>query len=87
MTLVLPIDITELMLTRTAFHRNGDIKGAARRYSSTNAGHDDDGDVVERDVCRRFRYEHEALIEAEEVPLVGLDTTLDTGLLMVAAIC
>lgn len=72
------------MFACTSLHCNRNVKGAASGYSSTNSRHDNDGDVVERDISRGFRYEHEALIKAKEVSFIGLDAALDTGLLMMA---
>ena len=42
-----PIDVTELMLARASFQRNGDIKCSACRHSTTDPRHDNYGYVVE----------------------------------------
>ncbi len=59
-----PVDVTELMFTHAVLERHGDVKGPAGRDGSTHARHGDAVDVVEGDVGRRFRHEHEALVEA-----------------------
>ena len=73
------------MLASAAFERHCNVKRPTGRYISAHPGHCDAGNVLERDVRGGLRYEHEALVEAEEEPLVRLDRALDPGLLMEAA--
>ena len=80
-----PVDVAELMLSQPTLQRDRNVKRPARRHGPTHPRHGDDLDVVERDVRGRLGYEHEALVETEQVSLVGLDGALDAGLLVVAA--
>ena len=72
------------MLPATALGRDGYVERTASRNRTTNARHDDDSDVVEGDVCRRLRNEHEALVQHEEMAFVGFDAAFDSCLPMVA---
>ena len=71
------------MLARASFERDGDIECPAGGYRTTNSRHDDYGNVVEGYVSRGLRDEHEALVHAEQVAFIGLDTTFDSRLLVV----
>jgi len=81
----LPIDVAKLVFATSVFRYDSNVKCSACRYSTTNSRHDNDRYGVERYVGSRLRYEHEALIQAEEVTFVGFDTTLYPRLLMMAA--
>jgi len=79
-----PINVGELVLCHASLHGEGDIEGATRRHCSAYPRHGHGSDVIHADVSCRLGDEHEGLVEAEQMTLVGLDGALDARLLMMA---
>lgn len=80
--LLFAVDVAKLMIAATAFCGDCDIKRSACGDGTANPRHDDDGDVVEGNVCGWFGDEHEALVQTEEMTFVGFDAAFDARLLM-----
>ena len=70
------------MLT-AALERHGNVKGPRSADGSSDSRHGDGRHVVKRNVSGRLGHEKESTLQAEKVPFVGLDRTLDSGLLVV----
>lgn len=71
------------MLCHASLHCEGDIECSTRCHGTTDTRHGDRCDVVHGDVGCWLGNEHEGLVKAIQMALVGLDRALDTRLLVV----
>ena len=70
------------MLAGAVLCGNCYVKCSACRDSAAYSRHDNGGYVIKRNVCCRFRNEHETLIKTIQVAFVCFDAALDPGLLV-----
>ena len=80
----LPIDITKLMLPRSLLQCDSDVECSTSRDCPADSRHDNDRDVVKRNVLCRFRYKHKTLVQAEEMTFHGFDAAFNSWLLVMA---